>query len=196
MPTAKTAPDVKKPLKSADVGLGGLPAPDSDGTWKVERTIITPGGDGDYACFGVTIFALHVITWLVAIILSFVASGEISNHAGASDDTKMIALFTAIAEIVSVLFVITHSLFARKEDKVVAPLLTMLVLFALFVCNGYGFITAAQSLNLTTGGSPFGIALGSLIVCNLASAMAVSFLLLWQSHGNLEGFLMPANSYA
>ena len=157
---------------------------------------ITPGGDNGYAWFGIVIFGVHVLTWIVAVILAFVASGSVSNHAGASDDAKMIALFTAIAEIVTVVFILTHALFARKEDKVIAPLLTVFVLFGVIVSNGYGFVTAAHSLNLATGDSPFGIALGSLIVCNLASAMAMSFLLLWQSYGNLAGFLLPAESYA
>lgn len=172
--------------KMASVEAGMIPIM-ADGVLNVDgmdRTVFTPGGK---KWKGVVVGLLHLVTWLAAMILVLAgAQTELNKHHEATEHAKTLTWMYGFLVIGIIATIVAHASVARREDKFMAPLLSVVLLFLVGWTNLCGAALLGYSISLKSM-TLFNMYLVSNILVALASAMVVAFYVLWQTHGTYGG---------
>lgn len=152
--------------KTAPTGYYGL-LPNEGGTYDV--TVVSFGGASP---LGIGIAGLHVVTWIAAIVLSFIARFG-GNLDSSSDTVKLMSLVQAICALLSFVATALHSAFVDKDFRT-APLSGVFLLFViLFTILLSGANLAVTALMTTSDAYNMQVFASLLVV--LASSMVISF---------------------
>ena len=149
-------PSTLSAYTSAPVGAGLLPNPDG----KFDVTVVAPGN--------MMIIGVHVVSWIVAIVLSFMANGEYRDLATAKDPAKGMMLFQCIMSIVSLLGAAAHASFMKKPGPIVGVFLLASVIFTTVLSGANLAVSVVDS-------SVYNMALFACIFVTLSSCMVISF---------------------
>lgn len=155
---------------------------EKEGVWVVERTVLTPGGN---EMGGVAIALLHVATWVTAFVIAILSYIDLNKSADVSSKAKNVALAYSLLVVGIVLIVVYHAARALPSDKFYAPIISMILLFALFIENVLGTALLSYALTTTTTNYQYSMVVVANVFVTLGSAMVVAFYVLWSHHGNL-----------
>lgn len=183
------------------------PIKKEDGQWHVETTVITPGGGTSYA--GMAIGLVHVSTWLVAFVLAAVAThrdfdkskvdaqgeGDLvttipSGEPGSGDyhfsperrETQVALGFTycILAVIVAALL---HAATAVPSEKLWAPLVSMVLMFAVGLANVFGLLYVSFLIDHNVKAELYDMVAAAEVLVVLGSSMIVAFYVKWSKEG-------------
>lgn len=170
--------------KVASVEAGFLPNM-ADGKFDgMDRTVFTVGGK---SWKGITIALVHLLTWIGAMVTALAGGQEeLKKQTAATEVAKTLSWMYGFLVIGILSTVVAHASVARREDKFVAPLMSVMLLFLVGWTNLCGAALLAYSIMIGNN-TLFTVYLVSNILTALGSAMVAAFYVLWQTHGTYGG---------
>lgn len=176
------------------------------GASPIETTVLTIGGGHRKS---VPVAILHVMTWVAALLVTLIGTyaelDELSkppkvhnttNHttnAATQDEfmkppqaIKELTLAYGLAILAVLVLVLVHTALAEKDDKWLAPLISMVLLFVVIFENIIG--CAVLTYTVTSGLSDrlISSAIASSGLVALGSAMIIAFYVNWSHKGDLQ----------
>ena len=170
------------------IGKWGVIPEQKGKIWVVERTVLTLGGtEAPRFCgmtsWGLFVALLHVVTWVIAFVMAILAHMEMDNTDSVSESAKGLSLGYSTLIWGIVVMVLLHAALAVPTDMLLAPLLSVVLLFMIMIENAMGAALLCYSLTLKNG-YLYGLVVAANVFVNLGSAMVVAFYVLWSHRGN------------